>query len=174
MFLVLLPYIGKAQYCSPATTNVAITVTTVSQNTASYNSGIRAFNFAATAGCIYTFSTCGLSTADTYLRLYSTGTGGTVLATSDDFCSLQSQITWTCPTTGTYSILLTNFSCVALTSATRMSYIKTCPVIPANDNCANATSITLPYTSAVTSTAGSTDDVPTSASGCGTQSSNLW
>lgn len=175
MFLMLLPYVGKAQYCSAATSNLAITVTTVTQNSPSYTTGIRAFNFAATAGCIYTFSCCGLSTMDTYLRLYSTGTGGTLLATNDDFCGLQSQLTWTCPTTGTYSILLTRFSCVAINSATRMSYIKSCPVVPPNDNCSNTIAIlTLPYTSPVTTNVASTDDVPTSTSGCGTQGSNLW
>jgi len=173
LLLLALPLLVKAQYCSPATTNVAITPTTTVQFTASYSTGKRAFNFPATAGCTYTFSVCGRSTADTYLRLYSTSTGGTVLATSDDYCSLQSQITWTCPTTSTYSILLTNFSCVALTSATSMSYVKSCPAL--NDACANATAIaSLPYTSAVTSNVGSTDDVPTSTSGCGSQGSNLW
>lgn len=173
-FLLLLPFLTEAQYCSVATTNVAINPTTTVQYTATYSSGIRAFNFPATAGCIYTFSTCGFSTMDTYLRLYSTGTGGTLLTSSDDFCGLQSQITWTCPTTGTYSILLTRFSCVAINSATYMSYVRSCPVIPSNDNCTNAISITLPYTSAVTSNVGSTDDVPTSTTSCGTQGSNLW
>jgi hypothetical protein len=54
-----------------------------------------------------------------------------------------------------------------------MSYVKSCPAL--NDACANATAIaSLPYTSAVTSNVGSTDDVPTSTSGCGSQGSNLW
>ncbi len=112
----------NAQYCGAATSNVAITPTTVQQTSASYSTGRRAFNFAATAGCTYVFETCGLSTADTYLRLYSNGTGGTVLVTGDDNCGTQSRITWTCTTSGTYSILMTNFSCVALTVATRLRY----------------------------------------------------
>ncbi len=116
------------QYCGAATTNVTITPTAVAQLSASYNSGRRAFNFVATAGCIYNFQTCGNSTADTYLRLYSTGTGGTLLASSDDNCGVQSTITWTCPANGTYSILMTNWSCAALTSATRLSYARlSCP-----------------------------------------------
>ncbi|MDP5099522.1 MAG: hypothetical protein NWQ27_05980, partial [Crocinitomicaceae bacterium] len=78
LFLVESSY---AQFCNTASTNVAITPTTTNQISANYTSGRRAFNFAATAGCTYYFETCGLATQDTYLRLYSTGTGGTVLAT---------------------------------------------------------------------------------------------
>jgi hypothetical protein len=111
-----------AQYCNLANSNVTILPTTASQLSASYNSGRRAFNFTATAGCTYVFETCGYSTADTYLRLYSTGTGGTLLATGDDNCGTQSRIIWTCVTSGTYSILLTNFSCANLTTATRLNY----------------------------------------------------
>lgn len=121
----------QAQYCLAPTTNIAITPTTTVQTTPSYNSGARAFNFAATAGCGYTFATCNNSTADTYLRLYSTGTGGTVLVTADDNCgSGQSSFTWTCTTSGTYSVLLTNYSCNALTSATAMTYSSTCVATP--------------------------------------------
>ena len=46
---------ASAQYCGAATTNNAITVTTTPQLTTSYNSGRRAFNFAATAGRTYVF-----------------------------------------------------------------------------------------------------------------------
>jgi len=120
----LFPYIGKAQYCGAATTNVAITPTTTSQLTASYSSGRRAFNFVATAGCVYEFSTCGQTTGDTYLRLYSTATGGTLLAQNDNFCGTQSTLTWTATVNGTVSILLTRASCNALNSATKMSYRK--------------------------------------------------
>ena len=112
----------NAQYCGAAVSNVAITPTTVQQTSASNSTGRRAFSFTATAGCTYVFETCGLSTADTYLRLYSTATGGIVLLAGDDNCGLQSSITWTCTTSGNYSILLTNFSCLVLNSATRLRY----------------------------------------------------
>ncbi len=119
-----------SQYCGAATTNVAITPTTTNQLSANYTSGRRAFNFVATAGCTYYFETCGLATQDTYLRLYSTGTGGTVLATGDDNCGAQSIITWTCATSGTYSVLLTRYSCNLLSlSNTRLRYrINSCTV----------------------------------------------
>jgi hypothetical protein len=137
--LVMLGFANQsfAQYCSVATTNTPITVTSTTQLTASFNSGFRAFNFAATAGCTYTFSTCGLSSADTYLRLYSASGGGTLLVSADDQCGLQSTLTWTCTTSGTYSVLLCNYSCSALTSATQMSYVRTCAaenIVPTTGN----------------------------------------
>jgi len=116
-----------SQYCLAATTNVAITPSATSQTTAVYSSGCRAFNFVATVGCTYTFATCGLSTGDTYLRLYSTGTGGSVLVDNDDYCNPTSSFAWVCPTAGTYSVLLTNYSCIALSVNTSMSYIRSCP-----------------------------------------------
>ena len=142
-----------AQYCGAATSNVAITPIATSQNTLVYNSGRRAFNFAATAGCTYTFATCGLSSADTYLRLYSTGTGGTALVSADDNCGLQSSFTWTCVTSGTYSVLLTRYPCNTLTSSARMSYrlVSCAPAAaPANDLVCNAITIACGSTTAGT------------------------
>jgi hypothetical protein len=121
-FLLLLQVKTKAQYCATATTNDLIIPSTTAQLTTSYSSGKRAFNFTAVAGRNYTFETCSQSTADTYLRLYSTGTGGSVLVTGDDDCFSQSRIQWTCTTNGTYSILLTNYSCANLSAATRVNY----------------------------------------------------
>ena len=130
--LIFLYSSGKfnAQYCLAPTTNITITPSTTTQTTPIYTSGARAFNFAATAGCGYTFSTCGNSTIDTYLRLYSTGTGGTVLVSADDNCGPQSSFSWTCPTTGTYSVLLSRFSCNGLNAATAMTYVSTCTPPP--------------------------------------------
>ena len=65
----------RAQFCNTEASNETIVPTTTNQVTTTYNSGRRAFNFVATAGCTYYFETCGLSSSDTYLRLYSTGTG---------------------------------------------------------------------------------------------------
>jgi hypothetical protein len=113
LFTILLLFINistYSQYCNTANTNVAITPTTTVQYSTIYSSGRRAFNFVATAGSEYTFSTVGQSTVDTYLRLYSTGTGGTLLVESDDYNNTQSEITWYCSTSGTYSVLLTRWT----------------------------------------------------------------
>ena len=124
-FTTILSY---SQYCNTATSNVAITPTTSVQYSATYNSARRAFNFAATAGSEYTFSTVGETSVDTYLRLYSTGTGGTLLVESDDYNNTQSEITWYCSTSGTYSVLLTRWSssntCAALNANARIKYQK--------------------------------------------------
>jgi hypothetical protein len=123
LFQILVSAVNiNAQYCGAATTNVAITPTTTSQLTASYNSGRRAFSFVATAGCTYEFSTCGQSSNDTYLRLYANGTGGALLAENDDFCGAQSTLQWTCTTNGTYSVHLSRYTCNTLNATTRMSY----------------------------------------------------
>ena len=125
---VLTNIVTFSQYCNTATTNVAITPTTTVQYSTTYSSNRRAFNFAATAGSEYTFSTVGQSTVDTYLRLYSTGTGGTLLAESDDYNNTQSEITWYCSTSGTYSLLLTRWTssntCAALNGNARIKYQK--------------------------------------------------
>ena len=74
----------------------------------------------------YTFSTVGQTSVDTYLRLYSTGTGGSVLMESDDYFNTQSEITWYCNVSGTYSVLLTRWSasstCNNLNANARIKY----------------------------------------------------
>jgi hypothetical protein len=126
--ILLVSRLLSAQYCNTATTNVTITPTTTVQYSTTYSSARRAFNFVATAGSEYTFSTVGETTVDTYLRLYSTGTGGTLLAESDDYNNTQSEITWYCSTSGTYSVLLTRWSasntCNTLNANARIKYQK--------------------------------------------------
>ena len=181
--LILLPVLVKAQFCNTtALVNMGvITPTTVWQNVTGAAVAKRYWTFNATAGCIYNFSTCNsVNTNDTYLRLYS-GTNpltAVLLVTADDngpWCAgNKASFNWTCPTTGTYSILLTNYLCANLSASTILSYRLFCPVPPPNNNCINAIPITIPYVSPVTSNANSTDDIPTSTSGCGTQGSNVW
>jgi hypothetical protein len=115
----------NAQYCGTPTSTQAITPTSSTQNTSSYSSGHRVFTFNATVGCTYSFSTCNLSSADTYLRLYSVPSLS-LLVSADDQCGLQSSISWNCPTSGTYSILLSNYPCNPLSSPTQMAYSVSC------------------------------------------------
>jgi hypothetical protein len=150
------------QFCNTAASNEIIVPTTTNQVTTTYNSGRRAFNFVATAGCTYYFETCGLSASDTYLRLYATGTGGAILAENDDFCSLQSAITWTCGTSGTYSIFLTRYNsnnlstCAALNADASLRYRSTgcvtpydpCASIPVISGCGTSATATMTGTGA--------------------------
>ena len=165
---------SEAQYCNTATTNVGITVTSTPQNTTSYNSGRRAFNFTTVAGNTYTFATCGLSTGDTYLRLYSTATGGTVLAFDDDGCGSQSTITYLETVSTTRSILVTNWSCAVLSAATQVQYFFTAPAPPpSNDLICSATPIACGGTSVGGTTLGATATGTAETTDCGTATSDF-
>src|SRR5688572_9540690 len=108
-----------------------ITVTTTVQTTPIVSTGRRIYVFNANLGELFTFSTCALTTLDTRLRIYSTATGGTILAESDDDCGLQTTLTWNAPANGTYSVFLTGIPCSALGgTATSMSYVKVVPINP--------------------------------------------
>lgn len=126
----------NAQLCTPQTVTFPITPTSTLQYTPSYSSGVILFPFTATAGCTYTFSTCGQSSIDTYLRLHNSAY--TILGQWDDQCGLQSNFSWTCPTSGQYYVHLSKFVCTPLTAATTMSYVVSCPTPPCNNPVVNA------------------------------------
>lgn len=71
------------------------------------------------AGNTYTFSTCNGAFWDTQITLYNNI--GVSVGYNDDFCGLQSQITWTATYTGILNVLIdqyfcmSNFSCADLT-----------------------------------------------------------
>lgn len=117
----------NAQFCMTPTQTVAITPGPTSQTTAVFNTGdAPTFTFNATSNCTYYFETCGLAGgSDTYLRLHS-GVGGALLVSADDQCGVESSFTWVCPSNGVYSVLLTEFSCSALSFAASVSYSAFC------------------------------------------------
>ena len=133
--LVLLSVYLKGQFCSQTTlVNMGnITPTGVNQTVTGAASAKRYWTFNATAGCTYTLSTCtGPNSNDTYLRLYS-GTNplnAVLVASNDDngpICTgNKASLVWVCPTTGAYSILVTNFSCANLSSSTNLVYRVVC------------------------------------------------
>jgi hypothetical protein len=144
--LILTGLKGYSQFCSGAgLSNMgAITPTGAWTNAAANSGAKRYWTFTATAGCTYDFSTCNsVNTNDTYLRLYSSATGGTVLALNDDngpFCtSNKASLSWLCSTTGVYSILMTNWSCANLSSNSVFSYRVTCA--PPFNPCSSTTNI---------------------------------
>jgi hypothetical protein len=61
------------------------------------------------AGNQYTFSTCG-TTFDTQITLYN-NTGGASLGYNDDFCGLQSTVSWTATFTGQIRVLVDAYPC---------------------------------------------------------------
>lgn len=68
-------------------------------------------NYSVTNGQTYTWTTCGFTAFDTQLTLFSGGCAGTFIAYNDDFCGVQSTITWTATFTGTVTLLLSNYNC---------------------------------------------------------------
>ncbi|MFN5149872.1 MAG: T9SS type A sorting domain-containing protein [Flavobacteriia bacterium] len=109
---------------SPAITNTWNTLVT----TGGY------YQFDATAGCDYTFSFCqngGSFSGDPYITI--TDLGNAIQVTSDDFCGLGSELTWTCPTTGTYLLHMTNFGAGTANcsfTARTLAYFSTCSACP--------------------------------------------
>lgn len=120
--------------CNTTPTSMgALTMTSAWQNVAANSGAKRYWTFNATAGCTYDFSSCNsINTNDTYLRLYSgTNPLTAVLQTSNDdngpWCTgTKASISWVCPTTGAYSILLTNWSCANISSNSILSWRETC------------------------------------------------
>ncbi len=113
------------QFCNQSVISESITISTSEQQTTTYSTQRRAFIFDASEGNTYTFATCNTTTGDTKLRLYSSATGGTELMMSDNDCGAnnkQSEIIWLCPSSGTYSILLTKKSCKELNFSASVSY----------------------------------------------------
>ena len=101
-----------------------------------------------------TISLCG-SGYDTNLRVYTDCPGVTQLATNDDSCGLQSQLTFTNDGVGTYYIMVEGYAA----NIGDFVISATCDVsipAPANDNCDAAEALTLGVTASGT-TAGATD-----------------
>ncbi len=128
---------GFAQYCTPPSSTTAITPTSTPQTTATFPAGTApVFTFTATAGCTYTFTTCGLSSVDTYLRIYNSNT--TLVQGWDDQCGLQTNAVWTAPATGAYSIQLSQYVCGPLIGSASMTYSVSCPIPPCTNPVVNA------------------------------------
>jgi gliding motility-associated-like protein len=134
----------NAQYCTAPTSITPITPTTTTQFTATFPAGTApVFTFTATAGCTYTFATCGLSNVDTYLRIYNAASG--LVQGWDDGCGggfcnggCQTPASWVCPTTGLYSLQLSEFFCSPLTGPSSVSYFTSCPATSCTNPIVNA------------------------------------
>jgi hypothetical protein len=88
------------------------------------------------AGETYIFSTCAVDGFDTQLTLYD-NTGTTVIDYVDDYCGLQSQITWTATYTGVVNLLLDEYDC-SNTGVDQQVDVTWLGPPPVNDDCAGA------------------------------------
>jgi len=101
------------------------------------------YTFTVPAGCFptYDFSFCatdgGSAAFDTQLTILD-GTGAYAGGFNDDFCGLQSHITWTPTTGGTYRILLNEYSCSNSGGAATLAYRA---VTPSNMSYGSSTTV---------------------------------
>ncbi len=73
------------------------------------------------AGATYTFSTCGSTSEDTYLRLKNSS--GTQVTYNDDACGTQSTMTYTPSTAGTYTIAAGCYGSGSCTARIKISLV---------------------------------------------------
>lgn len=117
----------------------------------------------------YTFSTCTGAAWDTQITLYNNAGGGS-LGYNDDFCGLQSSVTWNASFSGQLRVLIDQFSCSS--EATCASLSITCAAGPpplTNDDPCGAIPLTVNSQCAFTtySNAGASNSAMTPAPGCG-------
>ncbi|MBD3638481.1 MAG: T9SS type A sorting domain-containing protein [Crocinitomicaceae bacterium] len=91
----------------------------------------------ATAGCdSYVFTFCsngGSASFDTQITILDNSGSPVAGGYNDDFCSLQSQVTWTPTTTGTYRILIMTYNCSNSGNSGTLAYIKNSSLSPSGD-----------------------------------------
>ena len=87
---------------------------TVSGNTSGQPNSEYSYLFCAVQGGSYTFSLCpalgGMAAYDSGLSIQGPENCGPYLNCNDDFCSLQSQLTWTAPAEANYIIVVDGYS----------------------------------------------------------------
>ncbi|MBT6744935.1 MAG: lamin tail domain-containing protein, partial [Flavobacteriales bacterium] len=105
-------YSGTSNLISPA----------CAAQTASYSqNAIRSWSSNLTAGRTYRFSTLGNTSEDTYIRIYGSN-GYTLVASNDDYSSLQSLVNFTPSSSGTYYIEVSRYVRNALNNSGGLTY----------------------------------------------------
>jgi hypothetical protein len=167
----------NAQGCIGGSQQSVITPTGAFQ-TATIVSG-RYLTFTGSAGSYYTFSFCQGGAVnpgfDAELTLFTLAPNS-IYAYSDDVCGGNlPEITWFCTTTGTYNVLLTQYSCTVADVTNKTIAYKI--AVPLNDNICSATylySNRCAFTYATYNNSFSTTS-PQAAPSCGTFSGrDIW
>lgn len=129
--------------------------------------GNKYFNFVATVGSVYYFSFCpvdgGSSIYDTQITILDNAGNPVLGAFNDDFCGMQSYLSWTCVTAGTYRVLVTKYNCANQsnlgTFVYKQSAALSCPLGLGGGTVAVPS---LPYASGAGTTCGSGNDLTSS------------
>ncbi|OWY21306.1 hypothetical protein C7N43_19390, partial [Sphingobacteriales bacterium UPWRP_1] len=124
-------------------------------------------------GFTATASLCSLAGYDTKLDIYSGACGAlTAIACNDDFCGLQSEVSWTTTAGTVYLIRVHGFA----GSTGDFALSVTAP--PTNDNCANAIAaapnVVIPFTNVCATTDGPNEPGLCSAFGDTNVQSDIW
>jgi hypothetical protein len=161
---VLLIGSEAAAQCAGGIAQAAITPTGAWQTVNTRAGRYRPFN--ATAGTTYQFSYCsggGTATWDTELSI-NNNAGVFAGAYNDDACGFSSELSWLCPTTATYRILVNELPCAASASTATLAYRTFVPGPGAT--CGNPHIIpSLPFTATALTTCGAGNDY-TAADAC--------
>jgi len=123
------------------------------------------FTFTAAVGNTYFFSFCpadgGSSVYDTQLTILN-NTGGFAGGYSDDYCGLQSNITWNCTIAGVYRVLVNKFNCNTQANMGTLVYKFQGPLSCPGNLGAGVTNVaSLPYSSGAGTTCGNGNDLST-------------
>ncbi len=107
--------------CSFGGTNSSVVVspTAATQQTTSITAG-EYFQMNVVNGGTYTVSVCGIASWDTQLTAYTAA--GVLVDYNDDFCGLQSEISFTAPITGQIRIMVNEFFCSSSANTTLVAY----------------------------------------------------
>ena len=135
--------------CAFGGTNSGVTVTptATSQFTSNIQAG-RYFMMNVVNGGTYTVSTCGLTTWDTQLTIYSST--GTYVAYNDDAsgCGYRSNVSFTSTFTGQVRVMVQQYNCSSSGNTTQVEYYGTVPspIISVNDVTVNEGAGTATFT----------------------------
>jgi len=129
-FSIAIFYDRATAQCSGGTSGGALSpAPSASYQTMSIPVAYRYYTFTvAAAACYptYDFSFCsgtgGSATFDTQITILDNSGNPVSGGYNDDFCSLQSHLTWTPSAAGTYRILISKFGCVATTATSTLAY----------------------------------------------------
>lgn len=117
---------------------------------------------------LVTFSLCG-SSYDTYLRVFD-ACGGNEIATNDDSCGLQSEVSFLSDGVSTYYVMIEGFS----SDSGAYTLEVTCVQPPVNDDCTGALPITCGDTVVGTTINASIDDAVAPTCDTGVTSPGVW
>lgn len=132
------------------------------------------YTFSGLAGTVYTFSFCnggGAATYDTQITITDNAGNPVTGGYNDDFCGLQSEVSWTCSVAATYRVYITQFSCATNSNTNgTLAYRLSAP--PAGGYCTTAIPVpSLPFNLTNQTTCGKLD-LFSSTDACGSSYMN--